>query len=133
MVSLAAVILTASFQAGPATPSATKACLHQAGSESPEQQLRKRQALGLARTINSAEAAFRVKAGTGRYGDLNQLVSHDFLKPAPDGGQYVPGFAVRLDLTEQGYWFAVVDTTDACGFRFISNQDGLILTAQPIQ
>jgi hypothetical protein len=112
---------------------AAPACLHEAGTETPDQQLRKQRAVGHARTINSAEAAFHVKAGTGKYGELGQLVAYQFLKPAPAGGQYVPGFDLHLDVTDKGYWFSVVDTTDACGFRFISNQDGLIFTAEPIR
>lgn len=50
-----------------------------------------------------------------------------------DNAEIVPGFKLTLDTTPKGYWFEVVDKTDACGFRFISTQTGLIFTAQPIR
>jgi hypothetical protein len=137
MLTVTTMIVTAALSTAPRaqTPAAANAstCLHAPGTEAPDQAIRTRQALGLTRTINSAEAGFRAKAGTGGYGDLGQLVAYQFLKPPPAGGEYVPGFDLHLDLTGKGYWFSVVDTTDACGFRFISNQDGLIFTAEPIR
>ena len=135
MTILTAMMISAVLHGAPhaKTPPAPAACLHEAGAETPDQHDRKVRALGLARTVNSAEAAFRVKAGTGKYGELGQLVAYEFLKPTPTTGQYVPGFDLRLDVTDKGYWFSVVDTTDSCGFRFISNQDGLIFTAEPIR
>jgi hypothetical protein len=36
-------------------------------------------------------------------------------------------------VTADGYWFMVKDQTDACGFAYISNQNGLIYTAEPIR
>jgi hypothetical protein len=52
------------------------------------------------------------------------------LNPAED---IVPGWALTLDVTEKGYWFMVKDAQDPCGFAFISNQTGLIFTAEPIR
>jgi hypothetical protein len=49
------------------------------------------------------------------------------------GQEVMPGWVLTLDVTQDGYWFAVHDKTDVCGFRYISNQDGLIFTAAPIR
>lgn len=116
-----------------AIPQTTGQCLHESGTETQEQQARKTRALGLARTLNSAEATFSAKSDTHSYGDLSQLVASNVLKPAPASGQYAPGFDLHLDVIGKSYWFEVVDTTDSCGFRFISNQSGLIFTAEPIK
>jgi hypothetical protein len=40
---------------------------------------------------------------------------------------------LTFDTTQRGYWFEIKDVTDACGLRFISNQGGLIFTAEPIR
>lgn len=48
-------------------------------------------------------------------------------------GNAAQGFTVRLDIAEHAYWFEVVDQQAACGFRFISNEQGLIFKAQPIR
>lgn len=115
----------------PAVQPAGGACLHQPGTETADQALRRGSAVGLARTINSAESAYN--ATFGSYAKLEDLVRGAFLKPAPASGEYVAGFRLQLDTTDHGYWFSVTDTSDPCGFRFISNQNGLIFTAQPIQ
>jgi hypothetical protein len=44
-----------------------------------------------------------------------------------------PNFSITLDLTEKGYWLAIVDDEDACGLRFISNDRGVIFHAEPIR
>jgi hypothetical protein len=116
-----------------AVPERHAQCLHDPATETPDQRARRVQAVGLARTVNSAEATFSAQSGTQTYGDLDQLVAHNMLKAAPPSGQYVVGFDLHLDVLEKRYWFEVVDTTDSCGFRFISNQKGLIFTAEPIQ
>lgn len=48
-------------------------------------------------------------------------------------GDILPGWKLTLDLTQKGYWFMIKDTTDACGYAFVSTQDGLIYTAQPLR
>ena len=50
-----------------------------------------------------------------------------------ENADIVPGFKLTLDTGEKGYWFEIADKTDACGFRYISNQNGLIFVAQPIR
>ena len=49
------------------------------------------------------------------------------------GDNIVAGWQLALDVTPRGYWFAITDATDACGFRYISNEQGLIFTAEPIR
>ena len=45
----------------------------------------------------------------------------------------MPGWELRLDVTANGYWFSIKDKTDPCGLTFVSNQQGLILEAQPLR
>jgi hypothetical protein len=45
----------------------------------------------------------------------------------------MPGWELKLDVTQDGYWFLIKDKTDPCGFAFISNTSGLIYTAEPIR
>jgi hypothetical protein len=47
--------------------------------------------------------------------------------------EILPGWKLTLDVTEQGYWFMIKDTTDPCGFAYVSNQAGLIFNAEPIR
>lgn len=131
MLTLAILLTGMLHSAAPTAQTLNSVCLHEPASETPDQASRKKSALGLARTINSAEAAYRATFST--YGPLEDLVHGNFVKPAPATGEYVTGFKLRLDLTNQGYWFSLADTTDPCGFRFISNQDGLIFMAEPIR
>ena len=44
-----------------------------------------------------------------------------------------PQWKLTLDVTESGYWFMIKDTADPCGFAFISNQAGVIFSAEPIR
>jgi hypothetical protein len=131
-----AIALTAMLTSAPprvAVPQPASACLHDAGQETPGQRDRKVAALGATRAINTAQSAHSAKNKS--YATREELAGY------LDGARYnllptaeiVPGFTLTLDTTPKGYWFAVVDTTDPCGFRFISNQDGLIFTAQPIR
>ena len=59
----------------------------------------------------------------------SDIVSQLSMAPGED---IVPGWKMTLDLTEHGYWFIIVDATDPCGFAFVSNQTGLVLTAMPL-
>jgi hypothetical protein len=137
---LAAVFVTAVLaSAGPRAPQATAPCLHDTARQTPTDRDRSVAALGAARAINTAESAYaaaQAKNGSGRgYG------SRDELAPYIDGARYdlaanaeiAPGFKLTLDATQKGYWFEIVDKTDACGFRYISNQTGVIFAAQPIR
>lgn len=110
------------------------ACLHDEGTESAKQAARKRSALGATRAINTAELQYA--AANKRYGaqsDLAGLLDARYNLGGEPSAEIVPGFTLTLDATEKGYWFEIKDTTDPCGFRFISNQTGVIFTARPIQ
>ena len=60
----------------------------------------------------------------------NELSRRMSLSP---GGEILPGWKLTLDVSEHGYWFMIKDTTDACGFTYISNHDGLIYTAEHLR
>lgn len=119
-------------------------CLHGTG-ETPEQTARRREALTATRTINNIQhnqPAARQK----------QFISHAQLADSPwaasmkakpneltqrisftPDGEILPGWKLTLDVSSDGYWFAIKDTTDPCGFAYISNTSGLIYTAEPIR
>ena len=115
-------------------PQADAACLHAAGKEAPEQRNRSVAALAATRAVNTAQAAFSFM-NNKNYATRADLAAH--LDSArynlADEAEIVPGFKLTLDLTQKGYWFEIVDKTDPCGFRFVSNQSGVIFTAQPIR
>lgn len=118
-----------------ASPSFAQQCLH-VGAESPDQAARRREALNATRLVNTLQAN-QPGAAQRRY------LAHDALGAAAPGlpatfnlapGQHiVPGWKLTLDVTTKGYWFSVEDTTDPCGFRYISNEQGLIFTAEPLR
>jgi hypothetical protein len=107
------------------------ACLHAAGQETQAQRLRRMAALMATRLVSSAEATYA--AGGAAYATREQLAGFIDAKYNPVAAEIVPGFTLTLDTTPKGYWFSVTDTTDPCGYRLISNQDGVIFTAQPIR
>ena len=47
--------------------------------------------------------------------------------------ELMPGWVLTLEVTADGYWFSIKDTQDPCGFTIISNRDGLIYNAMPLQ
>lgn len=123
---------------------AAQTCLHGA-SETPDQRQRRQAALTAARTINNIQhnrpeakqraflrhdelgsASFAEKLKASSNPVLQQLV----LAPNQD---IVPGWRLTLDVAKNGYWFGITDTTDPCQFTFISNQSGLIYTAEPLR
>jgi hypothetical protein len=136
-VALASTFLTAQAApkpaAPPAAPPVASSCLHDPSDEPVDQMRRRVAALGAARAVNTAEAAHSAKAGG--YATREELAG--FI----DASRYniganadiVPGFTLTLDIMPKGYWFEIKDTADPCGFRFISNQSGLIFTAEPIR
>src|SRR4051812_37722071 len=96
------------------------ACLHAAG-ESPDQQLRKRQALTLARQINTAEAA--AMSQTGSYQPLERLSRVGVAE----------GFIPHVAFDASGYAFSVKDSTDPCRFAFFSDQTGVIYQGEALR
>jgi hypothetical protein len=121
---------------------AQQPCLHD-GNETPEQGARRKQALGAARMVNTLQAN---QPGT----PTKVYFTHDQLETAPylaaarakgtlqpmnfkPGAEILPGWKLTLDTTRDGYWFMIKDTTDPCGFTWISNQDGLIYKAEHLR
>lgn len=116
-------------------------CLHGPRSTD-EQQARKKAALLAARQVNTLQANGSI-ARKGKY--LTQLEMSELyaegLKNRPAAtplvfdrsADIVPGWQLTFDLTQHGYWFMLKDKTDPCGFAYISNENGLIYTAEPIR
>jgi hypothetical protein len=119
-------------------------CLHGPG-EAPDQAARRREALTATRTVNNLQAnqPGAAKRLYLRHVELitspfaaemrqrpNDVVKRMSLNPVDE---ILPGWKLTLDVTEQGYWFMIKDVTDSCGFAFVSNQEGLIFTAEPIR
>ena len=121
-------------------PAYAQQCLHGAG-ETTEQQGRRRQALNAARAVNTIQAN-RPDRATRQYlrqielGSSTYALSHRDTVASFDfspGQEVLPGWELRLELTEAGYWFMIRDKTDLCGFAYISNEHGLIYNAEPIR
>ena len=109
----------------------------------PEQQARRREGVGIARLVNTAQAnqpGARERKFLGHdelpaSPHVRRLAEDPFvksLKLAP-GEEVLPGWELKLDVTADGYWFMVKDKSDPCGLAFISNQNGLIYTAEPLR
>jgi len=129
---------TQSSSQGQQSGTAVKSCLHGAA-ETADQAARRREALGATRTINNIQAN-RLEARDRKYLRQDELAGAPFavnmkdskisLNPSQD---ILPGWKLTLDVAENGYWFMVKDTTDPCGYAFISNQNGVIFTAEPLR
>jgi hypothetical protein len=119
-----------------------QSCLHDA-SETPDQTARRQAALGATRTVNNIQAN-QPGSASRQYFSQDQLAQSPFVqknqsnKPVSamnltPGQEILPGWKLTLDLTQQGYWFVIKDTTDPCGFAYVSNQDGLIYKAEHLR
>jgi hypothetical protein len=121
-----------------------QACLHDAN-ETAEQAARRREALTATRMINNLQvnAPGRAEQKFLRYEELmtspfflgmqrstNDVVKRISLLPGTD---ILPNWRLTLDVSEHGYWFMIKDKTDPCGFGYVSNQDGVIFSAEPIR
>jgi len=137
------IVFAIALSFGPLGTAHAQQCLHGTG-EAPEQAARRREALTAARTVNNiqynrpgprnpflshAELATAPFA-QGIYQSTNEALKHISLSPDTD---ILPGWKLTLDVTSNGYWFMVKDTTDPCGFAIISNQSGLIFNAEPLR
>ena len=117
-------------------------CLHGAN-EAPDQAARRKDAITAARTVHNIQA----NRGGGplyfRHDELaaapyaqtmktstNETIRRISLDPL---GDILPGWKLTLDVSREGYWFMIKDRTDPCGFAFVSTQEGLIYTAEPLR
>ena len=140
MIQRLAVLMMASCVIVPSAAAAQE-CLH-GTSSTDEQKARKKGALSAARQVNTLQANGSV-ANKGKY--LTQLQMSELyaeqLKKRPAAttlvfdrsAQILPGWQLTFDLTERGYWFMIKDRTDPCSFAYISNENGVIYTAEPIR
>jgi hypothetical protein len=120
---------------------AAQQCLHGAD-ESDEQKARRRAAVGATREVNNVQAN-RPEARSGLYLDQAGMASAYEARVQKTGAaarynfdpaaEILPGWQLTLNKTDNGYWFMIKDKTDPCGFAYISNQAGLIYTAEPIR
>ena len=137
-------VLAVAFAIGIVGSAHAQDCLH-GPSEAPDQAARRRDALTATRTINNIQAnqPGAINAVYLRHADLgsspfavgmrdssNAVVTRISLDPQQE---ILPGWRLTLDVTERGYWFMVRDTTDPCGFSYVSNQAGVIFNAAPIR
>jgi len=136
----ASVILCVGLGMGPGY---AQKCLH-GTTESPEQALRRREALTATRNINNIQAnqpgsakglylrhdeLARSPYGSKMQESTNETVKRISLNPGTD---ILPNWQLTLDVTQQGYWFMIRDKADPCGFAYVSNQAGVIFHAEPI-
>ena len=125
----------------PAVASAQQ-CLH-GPDEAVEQKARKREALSAARQVNTLQAN-HPDARQGKFLNQTDMAVYyaDMTKQKgaarqplifDPASEVIPGWQLTLDKTEKGYWFMIKDKTDPCGFAYVSNQAGVIFTAEPIR
>lgn len=125
-----------------AAPSyAQQPCLH-GPDETPQQQERRKQALGATRNVNNMQANQPAARGS-RYLRHEDLASSPFAQKQTSaafkslhltpGDEILPGWELKLDVSDDSYWFMIKDKTDPCGFAYISNKAGVIYTAEPIR
>lgn len=141
MIGIAFVGLTALLAFGAADGSAAQTCLHGAN-ETAEQKTRRQDALRATRQINTLQAN-RPEAREWKFLGQEEMATWyaDVVKqkgiPNPlifdPAAEVIPGWQLTLNKTEKGYWFMIKDKADPCGFAFISNQAGIIYTAEPIR
>ena len=139
LVTFAAAVIVMS--AGTAS---AQQCLHGAN-EAPEQALRRKEALTATRALNTLQANHAGSRG-GQYARHDELLATAYAQTMKSSsnettrkiflaplGDILPGWKLTLDVSQDGYWYMIKDTTDPCGFAFVGTQEGLIYTAQPLR
>jgi hypothetical protein len=136
-------LLTITFAALVGNPVFAQQCLHGSG-ETAEQATRRKDALTATRNVNNLQAN-QPGAVSGNFLQQVELSTSPFAARSEKtiayfknlnftpGADLMPGWQLTLSLTTDGYWFMVKDKTDPCGFAYISNQAGLIFSAEPIR
>jgi hypothetical protein len=98
-------------------------CLHGA-SETPADAVRRQNAVGVIRAINTAQAqAFAKNRAYLNFRDLT-----DAGRPGRPAG-----FSAQLTVEGSTYALVVKDTSDPCGYTLFSDQEGLIYVGSPLQ
>jgi hypothetical protein len=126
-----------------APAAAQQRCLH-GDDEAASEATRRREALTATRQINTLQAN-QPGAAAGRFlrhaelagspyaermrESASELIRQMSLDPE---GEILSHWKLTLAVAEGGYWFMIKDTADPCGFGYVSNQDGIIYTAEPI-
>lgn len=135
-MNVVSAVMMFALTTGGATAQAQQ-CLH-GTDETPEQTTRRQQALGAARAVNTMLFADRRARSSEEFLDHKGLAAAAAQKPNArydfnPGAEIVPGWQLTLDKTDSGYWFMIKDTTDTCGFAYVSNQGAVIYSAAPIR
>lgn len=109
-----------------------------------EQQQARRNAIRVARMINSVQANQPGRLN-GKFLSQAELhaahVKQVSLGADPfiaalnftPGSQLMENWSLKLDVTPNGYWFIIHNDNDPCGFSVVSNEQGVIFTAEPIR
>ena len=138
------VLLLAAILVSSASAASAQQCVP-GTAPSPEQTARRAEGVRIARTVNNLEAnqpgardkKFLAQANLGTSPFASQATGPqaDFLRQLDftPGKEVMPSWTLTLDVTADGYWFMVRDKSDPCGFTLVSNQTGLIFTAQPLR
>lgn len=99
-----------------------QACLH-GDNESPEQRVRRAQALTVARQVNTNQYGVAMRKTNA----FQPIANLELTAPTPEG------FVLRLTTDGKAYAFSLRDTTDPCLFGFFSDQEGVIYQGRVIQ
>jgi hypothetical protein len=136
-------MITAAFAALLSTPAFAQQQCVPGQALTAEQQAGRRAAISAARFINTIENALGGRTRTYlRPADLQSEVIQQQPQAPPTSivhklnfgaPELMPGWVLALEVTADGYWFSIKDTQDPCGFTIISNRDGLIYNAMPLQ
>ena len=102
----------------------------QTGAQEPADQLSPRQALGLMRTFNTAQAQAKFK--TGRYDSLEGLLKAGYLSPkqlaaSDDSTAAVKNYKLALVVSADGLHYQVsLRPAQACGYSLFSSEAAVI-------
>ena len=125
MVLIGPIIAALIVASGPPVSAAVRECIP--GQPTAEQQQARRNAIRVARMINSAQANQPGRL-SGKYLSQDELQAA-FLKQVSlgadpftralnfsPGAQLMEDWSLKLDVTQGGYWFMIHDAKDPCGF-----------------
>jgi len=141
---LAIVIGVVAWGVLAAPAAAQQRCLHGEG-EAASEATRRREALTATRAINTLQVN-QPGAASGRFLSHADLAESPYAQTMRESAselirqmsldpdtEILSHWKLTLDVTADGYWFMIRDTVDPCGFAYVSNQTGVIYTAEPIR